>query len=302
MSFIATALLVLASTLAPVAALPPELNHELVQASAGLEEKALPSPTTATTPVPVKSGTEPLQLGAASVYAIDVQTGQALFGKQPNDKRAIASVTKMATALAIIKRHDLKKTVTIPPLPAYKPEDHIIGLKPGQQFTMGDLLAALLVASANDAADALAIIDSGSQEAFADTMNTVPKQWGVEGTNFNNPSGLVDEGNYATAKSLAQMGGLLIQNQTARSLVGTRQQAIYAASGQRYDLATTDQLLAGGKFKGIKTGYTPAAGQCFVGLTETRGHEVITVVLGSTDRFGETAKLAGWIERNYTWQ
>jgi D-alanyl-D-alanine carboxypeptidase len=73
-------------------------------------------------------------------------------------------------------------------------------------------------------------------------------------------------------------------------------------SGRVYDLKAIDELLQNGAFTGIKTGYTVAAGQCFVGLTSIAGHPVITVLLNSPDRFGETQALADWIGKTYTWQ
>jgi D-alanyl-D-alanine carboxypeptidase (penicillin-binding protein 5/6) len=165
------------------------------------------------------------------------------------------------------------------------------------------LLAAMLIASDDDAADALALADSGSLAAFSNQMNSIPPRWGIDHTHFSNASGLTDKANYASARSLAQLASLLIQNPTAQRLVASPAATITDAAGQSYSLKSTDDLLQSGAFTGIKTGYTPAAGQCFVGLATTPdNHQVITVVLGSGDRFGDTQKLLTWIEDNYTWQ
>jgi len=190
----------------------------------------------------------------------------------------------------------------VPKLPEYQPADEKIGLQEGAKLTMHDLMAALLVNSANDAADTLAISISGSRENFASEMNRVMEDWGIDDAHFSNPSGLSDTDNAASAKALAQIGKLAIRNKTIAKLVQTQTTTIKDDKGHQYKLTSTDKLLQKGGYKGIKTGYTPAAGECFVGLTTVQGHPVITVVLGSHDRFGDTQKLVSWINTTYQWQ
>jgi D-alanyl-D-alanine carboxypeptidase (penicillin-binding protein 5/6) len=90
-------------------------------------------------------------------------------------------------------------------------------------------------------------------------------------------------------------------NPFIRTTVGYTNATIISSAGRRFDVTNTDTLLSGGNFYGIKTGYTLAAGQCFLGLTRINGHEVVTVILGSSDRFGASQALAGWIDRNWQW-
>lgn len=253
-------------------------------------------------PIPVKSSARPLQIGAASAYAVDLASGQTLLSSHADTQRPIASTTKLATALVIVREHKDNDMITIPKLPTYAPDDETIGLKEGERFSVHDLLAALLINSANDAADAFAIQDSGSREAFAAKMNRLMAEWGVADAHFSNPSGLVDEGNGASARALANIASLAIRNQTIRELVATPNAAITDSEGRTINLTATDKLLQNGEFQGIKTGYTPAAGECFVGLTSVQGHQIITVVLGSHDRFGDTRQLTDWIQANYQWQ
>jgi len=241
-------------------------------------------------------------LAAASWYAVDVATGTTLASHNATTERPIASITKLATALVIVHDHATGDQLTVPTLPAYASDDQIIGLQAGERFSARDLLAALLIYSADDSADALALADSGTETAFVAKMNQLVARWGIAGAHFSNPSGLIDSGNGASAQAVAALAQLVVQNPTLRQLVATPTATITDSAGRSFALATTDELLPSGQFKGIKTGYTEAAGQCFVGLTTIKGHEVITVVLGSPDRFGDTTTLANWITQNYQWQ
>lgn len=252
--------------------------------------------------VPMKIGGGEPNITASSGLAIDVTTGQTLFERDADQKRPIASITKLVTALVILSRHSEDQVVTIPTLPSYGPDDEVVGLQAGMQMTIGDLLKALLINSGNDAADALAQIDSGSQPAFAKTMNQLMQDWQIKDASFSNPSGLSDAGNGASARALATLGQLALRNPLIEQTVRTQAAVINDRNGHSISLKTTDQLLSDGHFQGIKTGYTPAAGQCFVGLTTIQGHRVITVVLNSPDRFGETTSLTSWIDHTYQWQ
>lgn len=254
--------------------------------------------------VPTKIQEEQLTLTAEAVYAIDIESGSVLYSKTADQAYPIASITKLATVITFLRSHQLDQVVTIPALPAYGPADEVVGLKAGEQYTVRNLIAATLIKSANDAADALAIIDSGSIPAFSAKMTQRMEEWGISGTSFSNPSGLTTGSklNTASAQAVAQMGMLAIRNPNITQAVATTQQTITSTSGRQLSLRTTNQLLQSGDFTGIKTGYTPEAGQCFVGLTTIQGHRVVTVVLGSQNRFGETNILSSWIDRNYLWQ
>jgi D-alanyl-D-alanine carboxypeptidase (penicillin-binding protein 5/6) len=187
-------------------------------------------------------------------------------------------------------------------LPTYDPSDETLGLAPGEVMSVGDLVKASLIPSDNDAADALAVYDAGSLDAFITKMNAKLKQWGISGAHFNSAEGLTDDNNYATAVALAKIAKLALVNPTIASDVRLSTASISDSTGKTFTLTTTDELLASGQFYGIKTGYTDAAGQCFVGLANVNGHDVITVVLHSSDRFGDTMRLLNWIQGAWQWQ
>ena len=240
-------------------------------------------------------------LATASYLAQDRATSLTLAQANADTARPIASITKLITAIVILSRHSVEETVTIGTLPDYPIDADTMGLRTGETYRVGDLVRAALVPSANDAADALAIFDAGSTAAFAQRMNAKMSQWGITDTHFSNPSGLDDIGNQASARALAKIGGLALVQPLLREAVGLSDITVVSGSGRSFSLHTTNQLLAVTGFRGIKTGYTGAAGECFIGLTSVQGHDVITVVLGSQDRFADTRALVNYIGRNYTW-
>lgn len=252
--------------------------------------------------LPVQIGSQPLYLAnSTSALAIDRETATTLYSARADQKRPLASITKIATLLVILSRHQLSEQVKVGQLPPYEDGAALIGIQPGETYRLGDLVKAALIPSANDAADALAIYDSGSITAFAAQMNRTMNTWHIANTHFNNANGLRDDGNYTTANALGQIALLALKNQTIRDTVRQSTVTITSTAGRTLTDNTTNDLLASGKFYGIKTGYTLAAGECFLGLTQIGGHEIITVVLGSPDRFGETDRLVNWIGRNYQW-
>lgn len=252
-------------------------------------------------PPTIISPSEP-GIKAQAVIAYDRSSGTTLYEKNADQIRPIASITKLATAVEVVSERDIEEVVTIPALPKYNPGDEIIGLQPGERYRIKDLLRALMVNSANDAADSLAIISSGSTEAFSSNMTEKVREWGINNAEFSNPSGLKDAGNGASARSVAKLGILALHNPLIEQLAATQVTSITSQSGRAIALEPTNQLLQTGRYKGIKTGYTLASGQCFIGLTKVQGREIVTVVLNSPDRFGETETLVGWVDRTYKWQ
>ena len=252
-------------------------------------------------PLPIRISTAALNVPAASAIAVDSATATVLYAKNVGARRPIASVTKMITVLTILSDHSLNETITVPSLPIYPSDAEIMGLTPGDTFRLGDLVKAALIPSDNDAADTLAIATAGSIPKFAAKMNAKMALWGITDTRFVSASGLQDTGNYASAAALAKIASLAIQNPDIARIVATSSAAITSGQGRVYNLRSTNDLLASGDFYGIKTGYTEAAGECFVGLTRINGHQVITVVLGADDRFGATITLTNWIGQTWQW-
>jgi serine-type D-Ala-D-Ala carboxypeptidase (penicillin-binding protein 5/6) len=286
-------------------------SHMPVETRTKLSQAAVPAPASlapetvrrlGSLALPLRHGAgTPAFAASMSILAIDRATATPLYQQQDTKRRPIASLTKLVTALVILDRHDPSDQVTVPTLPTYDPAYAQIGLIAGETYRWGDLVRAALVPSANDAADALALADSGTQAEFAALMNRKLSTWGIEDARFTNPSGLEDDGNYATAQAMGEIARLALAHPFIREATGFAQISLTSSRGRTLTAVTTNKLLASGGFYGIKTGYTVAAGECYIGLTKVAGHEVITVVLGSADRFGDTQTLINWIGRNYTW-
>jgi D-alanyl-D-alanine carboxypeptidase (penicillin-binding protein 5/6) len=239
-------------------------------------------------------------LASASVI-YDTGSGTNLLEKDISTPKPIASLAKLMTALVIMESHKPNEVVTVGKLPALGPEDQKLGLVEGEEITVGELLKAILIYSANDAANALAIYDSGSVEDFSKKMNDKAKLWGMTNSNFDEPSGLSSK-NTSTPKDLIKLASVLSTNQTFKEITSTANSKIFNQDGKAYTLTTTNKILGSVGVVGMKTGYTLDAGQCLITAVERNGHRIITVVLNSPDRFQESKNMIEWAFNNHIWQ
>jgi serine-type D-Ala-D-Ala carboxypeptidase (penicillin-binding protein 5/6) len=180
-------------------------------------------------------------------------------------------------------------------------EDSQMGIVPGERISVGDLLKGLLIPSGDDAALALARYTDGSVESFVTRMNKRASSLGLMNTHFVNPSGLDEAGHNSTASDLSQLAKLLVSDPVLKDIVGTRYTTVTSANGHVYALYNTNTLLGQDGITGIKTGHTNEAGDCLISLETINGHEIITTLLGSSDRFGETESLINWSRQNISW-
>lgn len=238
----------------------------------------------------------PPQIHGASAILVDVKSGRVLFNKNSRERRAVASTQKLLTALIVAEAGNLWETVTI------KPEDTSAAptklyLKAGQKYSRQDLLAALLVKSANDVACALARDNAGSVEAFAAKMNARARAMGATSSNFVNPNGLPAEGQYSTARDMAIIARNAYANPVVRRIVAAKSFEFRFADGRVRELVNTNRVLRTAPFcNGMKTGYTNAAGHCLVASGQENGRDVIAVVLGSnkSNVWNDSRKLLEW--------
>ena len=166
---------------------------------------------------------------------------------------------------------------------------------------MRDLLYALLLPSNNDVAVALADGCLGSQSIAVSAMNSQAALWGLTDTHFANPHGLDDPSNYSTAHDLALLAKYAMTDPVLSQIVSTASFSFTSPDGQTYHLKSTNQLLGQDGVTGIKTGSTDMAGENFIARATISGHQVITVVLGSRDRFADTHQLLLEILKVYRW-
>jgi D-alanyl-D-alanine carboxypeptidase (penicillin-binding protein 5/6) len=201
----------------------------------------------------------------------------------------IASLTKLMTVLVTLDRAKWDDVVRVRSAAAAVGES-TVNLRPGERLTVGDLVKAALIQSANDAADALADhVGRGDRAAFVELMNTKARELGLERTHFATPDGLDTSGNYSTALDVTRLAQAAMRLPEVRSVVRLRSGAI--AGGRR--LHTWNDLLGvfAGLF-GVKTGHTTAAGWCEVAAVRRHGVTLYTTVLGSPTRSQRNADLA----------
>jgi D-alanyl-D-alanine carboxypeptidase (penicillin-binding protein 5/6) len=232
-------------------------------------------------------------LHAAAVLLEDLDSGRVLVAQGADAPRAPASLVKMMTALLVVERLSLDATVTVPagaPSVGEAVGGTAMGLTPGERLSVRDLLYGMLLPSGNDAAYTLAQAVGGTQEGFAGLMNARAAALGLRHTHFTQAYGLDQAGQYSTTRDLAVVAAALLRVPALAAIVRTPAYTIPAtAAHAAYSLQATDQLL--GTYPGVygvKTGTTPAAGQCLVSALRTRaGHHLLGVVLGSTDRYAD---------------
>lgn len=233
------------------------------------------------------------RLSASGVVMLDVLSGKELFARAPDEPRAIASLAKVMTALLILEQHALTEAVTVPE-GVEAIEGNIAGLRSGERYTVSDLLGALLVGSANDAAYALAVMHSGSSGKFAEAMSARALALGLRRTRFENPMGFDHPDQISTPRDLGWLALFAWKNDVIRSLVSRRSYTLFERSeGRSFTLHNTNQLLSShpSAFFGLKTGTTVEAGECLMSLAMIGGRAYIFVVLKSSDRYRDTLEL-----------
>jgi D-alanyl-D-alanine carboxypeptidase (penicillin-binding protein 5/6) len=246
-----------------------------------------------------------------AVFATDLQSGKTLLAEHEERAQPIASLTKIMTALIILENHDLNEVVTVD-LAATEAAGSRIDIYEYEKLSVRTLLEAALIPSANDAAVALAIFHAGSEENFVKEMNQKAAELELKSAQFFNATGLdlLDEneqpyGNLMSARDILKLTRIALQDDFFRETVAKRSFDGTSVDEEFYhEKDSTNELLDTFlNLKGVKTGFTYLAGQCFVALGETpQGKEVLTVLLGSPDRFGETKKLLSWIYDSFEWR
>jgi serine-type D-Ala-D-Ala carboxypeptidase (penicillin-binding protein 5/6) len=241
-------------------------------------------------PSPVSRFTVSDAFSASGAIVIDAHSGKEVFTIDADRPRSMGSLAKLMTAIVILEHHELQETVRIPGS-VTSVAGNVVRLRPGESYTVEDMLAALLIASANDAAHALALFHSGSTGEFAAVMNDRARVLGLTKTIFENPMGFDSLGQLSTPRELAWLALYALKNDVIRSMTERRSYTIHDVSGEHaITLINTNQLLTThpSHFFGLKTGTTDLAGQCLIALAEANGRSYIIVVIGSADRYRDT--------------
>lgn len=254
-----------------------------------------------------------------SAILIDARTGQVLYEKNAHNIMYPASTTKVMTGILTLEKGNLDEMITVDDKTPYEITGSHIALEPGEVLSLKDILYALMIDSANDAATVAAKHIGGSVEGFAELMNEKAKEVGAKNTNFVNPHGLTHENHVTTAYDLAMIARYAMQNEAFREIVGGYTYSIgptnkknvtrYLKSNNRL-LYSSEKINVNGKSvpikyegaTGVKTGYTIAAQNCLISSAERDGLELIAVVLKASGRevYVDTHSLLDYGFENFT--
>ena len=230
-------------------------------------------------------------LSAKSAVLIDALTGDILIEKNAHSRMAMASTTKIMTALVAAERGDLDKAVSVHPS-AIGVEGSSIYLFAGEKMTLRDLLYAMLLESANDAAAAIAIEIGGSTQGFCDMMNAKAEELGLRDTHFKNPHGLYDDEHYTTAYELAKITREALRSEAIKTIVATKKMTITPIEGNTRVLRNHNKLLSFYEGAiGVKTGFTKKSGRCLVSAAERDGLTLIAVTINAPDDWNDHKRL-----------
>ncbi|MBE6538726.1 MAG: D-alanyl-D-alanine carboxypeptidase [Ruminococcaceae bacterium] len=221
-----------------------------------------------------------ISVSAHSAVLLNAESGEVYFEKNANEKLPMASTTKIMTALVALENSDARDTVAIDRR-AVGVEGSSIYLTEGELLTMENLLYALLLASANDAAAAIAIEVGGSIEEFAAMMNEKAAELGLENSHFENPHGLDSEGHYTSALDLAKLTSAALKNETFARIVSTYKTTIPMNGGTRVLINHNKLLRSYEGAIGVKTGFTKRSGRCLVSAAERDGLRLIAVTINA---------------------
>ena len=235
-------------------------------------------------------------------YAIyDRLSERCIYGKDENKQAAMASTTKIMTAIIVVENCKLEDIVTIT-AKAAGTGGSTLGINKDDKITVNDLLYGLMLRSGNDAAVALAIHTAGSVEEFANMMNQKAKQLNLKNTHFVTPHGLDNEEHYTTAYELAKITDYALKNKTIAKIVATKSTTIYINEMPR-QINNTNELLGNVEgVYGVKTGFTNNAGRCLVTSVKRGDMDLIVVVLGADtrkDRAKDSMKLIEYAFKKY---
>lgn len=243
----------------------------------------------------IKTGFIP-QISAHGAIIMDADSKVVLYAKNSDLRFSPASATKIMTAIVASDYFKPKDLLTVK---NSTNEGSTIGLVAGQNFTFEDLLYAMFLPSANDAALAVSENIPGGTAAFVSEMNKKTKYFDLPHTHYGDPVGLLDAQDYTTPFDLARLSSFALDYPLIKTVVSIKEKIITDETGVSvYSLTNLNKLLGIDGVNGIKTGFTEEAGQVLVTSKVEKGKTIIIVVMGSEDRFLDTLKLLNLINNN----
>jgi D-alanyl-D-alanine carboxypeptidase (penicillin-binding protein 5/6) len=244
-------------------------------------------------------------VNARAALVIETHSNEALYTQNVWEPLPIASLTKLMTALVVVDHLDLSTEVTVS-LDAAQTTGSSMGLRVGEIILVEDLLKGLLISSGNDAAVALAEATSGTVEDFVVLMNERTGTLGLNDTRYFDPSGL-NAGNTSSAFEVAHLAKQVFRNPFLSSVMREREIIVSSVNGAyRHTLSNTNRLLGtdiADRIIAGKTGTTLQAGQCLISfINGASDRTIMTIILGSSDRYGDVKNLIGWVDQSFSWE
>lgn len=240
------------------------------------------------------------KLNCSAAVLIDQNSGRILYGKNSDKKLAMASTTKIITAIVAIEKGDLREKVCVSKK-AVSVSGSTVGLKEGEKITLEELLYGLMLCSGNDAAIAVAEHIGGSVDNFVALMNDKALKIGAYNTSFKTPHGLDADMHFTTAEDLAFITAYAMKNETFSRIVSTKEisNGIIGKFNRKYT-NINKFLYRIEDADGVKTGYTGNAGKCLVASIKHPYGRYICVVLNSANRWNDAASLMKYAKENYS--
>lgn len=252
-------------------------------------------------PYPQNDGTDLPAITARAVVIQDGESKTMMYERSPDTLLLPASTTKIMTAIVALDHYQLDEIITI--TPSDSSTGQLIKFEVGESLTVESLLFGLLISSGNDAATTLANHYPGGSESFVEAMNAKARQLHLHNTAYRNPTGIDQVGHVTTARDLAVLTTVAMQNDVvARIVVLPTHTITDTTDAIHHQLVATNELVGEVEgLRGLKTGWTENAGECLVTYVERDDHPVVVVVLNSADRFGETRALIDWVYSHHSW-
>lgn len=242
----------------------------------------------------------PPAISAQGSVIMDRDSKVTLFEKNPNLRFSPASTTKIMTALVALEHFQMDDILTVY---SGRFDGVVLGVTQNEKFRFEDLLYAMMLPSANDAAKTIADNYPGGEGAFVAKMNEKAKELGLSSTHFEDPAGLKDQGDFTTPIDMARLASFAMQNKEFAKVVSTKNKTITNTEGKIYEVENLNILLDLPGVNGVKTGFTEEAGQVLVTSKELAGtdKELIIVVMQSQDRFGDSEALLNFLDNNVSY-
>lgn len=237
-------------------------------------------------------------VSAQAYYVVDKASQVPLLAKNKDFQFSMASTTKIMTALVALEHFNADDVLLVK---RDGVEGAKVGFRIGQQVKFIDVLYAMLLPSGNDAAYVIADNYPGGAATFIAKMNEKAKSYNLFHTHFADPAGLSDDEGYTTPVELARLASIALDNPTFKKIVATQNATIFTTGGTKFVLANLNKLLGYDHIDGIKTGFTEQAGEVLVTSRSWDNHTIVTVVMKSQDRFGDTQKIIGFLSPSLTY-